>query len=81
PTEKHVVDADKDIRAQVQTAEQKPPNTLREEHAAQEPKETRLKDKLPQNTHIVKMPNTWALDQINHTFTQLARIHPTMQGL
>ncbi|ETJ32032.1 Lead, cadmium, zinc and mercury-transporting ATPase protein, partial [human gut metagenome] len=54
-TEKLVVDADNDIRAQVESAVQKAGYSLRDEQASDEPQESRLKENLPLITLIVMM--------------------------
>ncbi len=54
-TEKLVVDADNDIRAQVESAVQKAGYSLRDEQAADEPQASRLKENLPLITLIVMM--------------------------
>ncbi len=57
-TEKLVVDADNDIRAQVESAVQKAGYSLRDEQAADEPQASRLKN-LPLITLIVMMAISW----------------------
>ena len=51
-TEKLVVDADNDIRAQVESALQKAGYSLRDEQAAEEPQASRLKENLPQSAGV-----------------------------
>lgn len=80
-TEKLVVDADNDIRAQVESAVQKAGYSLRDEQAADEPQESRLKENLPLITLIVMMAISWGLEQFNHPFGQLAFIATTLVGL
>lgn len=75
-TEKLVVDADNDIRAQVESAVQKAGYSLRDEQAADEPQESRLKENLPLITLIVMMAISWGLEQFNHPFGQLALSRP-----
>ena len=67
-TENLVVDADNDIRAQVESAVQKAGYSLRDEQAADEPQESRLKENLPLITLIVMMAISWGLEQFNHPF-------------
>lgn len=80
-TEKLVVDADNDIRAQVESAVQKAGYSLRDEQASDEPQESRLKENLPLITLIVMMAISWGLEQFNHPFGQLAFIATTLVGL
>ena len=80
-TEKLVVDADNDIRAQVESALQKAGYSLRDEQAAEEPQASRLKENLPLITLIVMMAISWGLEQFNHPFGQLAFIATTLVGL
>ncbi|HCO7573790.1 Zn(II)/Cd(II)/Pb(II) translocating P-type ATPase ZntA [Escherichia fergusonii] len=80
-TEKLVVDADNDIRAQVESAVQKAGYSLRDEQAAAEQQESRLKENLPLITLIVLMAISWGLEQFNHPFGQLAFIATTLVGL
>ncbi|MBZ8941996.1 heavy metal translocating P-type ATPase [Escherichia coli] len=80
-TEKLVVDADNDIRAQVESAVQKAGYSLRDEQAADEPQASRLKENLPLITLIVMMAISWGLEQFNHPFGQLAFIATTLVGL
>lgn len=80
-TEKLVVDADNDIRAQVESAVQKAGYSLRDEQAADEPQASRLKENLPLITLIVMMAVSWGLEQFNHPFGQLAFIATTLVGL
>lgn len=67
-----MVDADNDIRAQVESAVQKSGYSLRDEQAADEPQASRLKENLPLITLIVMMAISWGLEQFNHPFGQLA---------
>ena len=80
-TEKLVVDADNDIRAQVESAVQKAGYSLRDEQAADEQQESRLKENLPLITLIVMMAISWGLEQFNHPFGQQAFIATTLVGL
>ncbi|WP_170997956.1 cation transporter, partial [Escherichia coli] len=64
-TEKLVVDADNDIRAQVESAVQKAGYSLRDEQAAEEPQASRLKENLSLITLIVMMAISWGLEQFN----------------
>ncbi|BBU80092.1 hypothetical protein EIMP300_14920 [Escherichia coli] len=76
-----MVDADNDIRAQVESAVQKAGYSLRDEQASDEPQESRLKENLPLITLIVMMAISWGLEQFNHPFGQLAFIATTLVGL
>ena len=80
-TEKLVVDADNDIRAQVESAVQKAGYSLRDEQTTDEPQASRLKENLPLITLIVMMAISWGLEQFNHPFGQLAFIATTLVGL
>ena len=76
-TEKLVVDADNDIRAQVESAVQKAGYSLRDEQASDEPQESRLKENLPLITLIVMMAISWGLEQFN-TKPSAPNTTPTM---
>ncbi len=69
-TEKLLVDADNDIRAQVESAVQKAGYSLRDEQAADDKQASRLKENLPLITLIVMMAISWGLEQFNHPFGQ-----------
>lgn len=76
-TEKLVVDADTDLRAQIEHAVQKAGYTLRSEDSRDAAPESRLKENLPLITLIIMMAISWGLEQFNHPFGQLAFIVTT----
>ncbi|EAR3535991.1 zinc/cadmium/mercury/lead-transporting ATPase [Salmonella enterica] len=80
-TEKLVVDADTDLRAQIEHAVQKAGYTLRSEDSRDAAPESRLKENLPLITLIIMMAISWGLEQFNHPFGQLAFIATTLVGL
>lgn len=80
-TEKLVVDADTDLRAQIEHAVQKAGYTLRSEDSRDAAPESRLKENLPLITLIIMMAISWGLEQFNHPFGQLAFIITTLVGL
>lgn len=80
-TEKLVVDADADLRAQIERAVQKAGYTLRSEDSRDATPESRLKENLPLITLIIMMAVSWGLEQFNHPFGQLAFIATTLVGL
>ncbi|EAN3333920.1 zinc/cadmium/mercury/lead-transporting ATPase [Salmonella enterica] len=80
-TEKLVVDADADLRAQIERAVQKAGYTLRSEDSRDAAPESRLKENLPLITLIIMMAISWGLEQFNHPFGQLAFIVTTLVGL
>ncbi|WP_080092627.1 Zn(II)/Cd(II)/Pb(II) translocating P-type ATPase ZntA [Salmonella enterica] len=80
-TEKLVVDADADLRAQIEHAVQKAGYTLRSEDSRDAAPESRLKENLPLITLIIMMAISWGLEQFNHPFGQLAFIATTLVGL
>lgn len=80
-TEKLVVDADTDLRAQIERAVQKAGYTLRSEDSRDAAPESRLKENLPLITLIIMMAISWGLEQFNHPFGQLAFIVTTLVGL
>ncbi|EDW2258707.1 Zn(II)/Cd(II)/Pb(II) translocating P-type ATPase ZntA [Salmonella enterica subsp. enterica serovar Pasing] len=80
-TEKLVVDADTDLRAQIEHAVQKAGYTLRSEDSRDAAPESRLKENLPLITLIIMMAISWGLEQFNHPFGQLAFIVTTLVGL
>lgn len=80
-TEKLVVDADADLRGQIERAVQKAGYTLRSEDSRDAAPESRLKENLPLITLIIMMAISWGLEQFNHPFGQLAFIATTLVGL
>ncbi|ENJ3133988.1 Zn(II)/Cd(II)/Pb(II) translocating P-type ATPase ZntA [Salmonella enterica] len=80
-TEKLVVDADADLRTQIERAVQKAGYTLRSEDSRDAAPESRLKENLPLITLIIMMAISWGLEQFNHPFGQLAFIATTLVGL
>lgn len=80
-TEKLVVDADTDLRAQIERTVQKAGYTLRSEDSRDAAPESRLKENLPLITLIIMMAISWGLEQFNHPFGQLAFIVTTLVGL
>lgn len=64
-TEKLVVDADADLRAQIERAVQKAGYTLRSEDSRDAAPESRLKENLPLITLIIMMAISWGLEQFN----------------
>nr|WP_318383429.1 Zn(II)/Cd(II)/Pb(II) translocating P-type ATPase ZntA [uncultured Enterobacter sp.] len=79
-TEKLIVDAGGDVRAQVENAVQRAGYQLRDEHAAAPPV-SRLRENLPLLILVVMMALSWALEQVNHPAGQLAFIVTTLVGL
>ncbi|HFZ8994643.1 TPA: Zn(II)/Cd(II)/Pb(II) translocating P-type ATPase ZntA [Citrobacter freundii] len=80
-TEKLVVDADADIRQQIERAVQNAGYTLRSEQAAEEPAGSRFKENLPLITLLILMAISWGVEQFSHSFGQLAFIVTTLVGL
>ncbi|ECC7019429.1 HAD-IC family P-type ATPase, partial [Salmonella enterica] len=80
-TEKLVVDADVDLRAQIERAVQKAGYTLHSEDSRDAAPESRLKENLPLITLIIMIAISWGLEQFNHPFGQLAFIATTLVGL
>ncbi|MDK9355438.1 Zn(II)/Cd(II)/Pb(II) translocating P-type ATPase ZntA [Lelliottia sp. V106_10] len=79
-TEKLLVSADADVSEQVEAAVTKAGYSLRSE---QEPAEkiSPLRENLPLITLIIMMALSWALEQVNHPFGNLAFIATTLVGL
>ena len=81
-TEKLLVEADEDIRAQVEKAVAAAGYTLRSEDEPQpEVPESHLKENLPLIALVVMMAISWGLEQFNHPFGNLAFIATTLVGL
>jgi Cd2+/Zn2+-exporting ATPase len=79
-TEKLIVDAGHDVRAQIEAAVQRAGYTLRdaETPAAQT---SVLRENLPLLTLVSMMAISWGLEQLNHPLGQLAFIATTLVGL
>lgn len=80
-TEKLLVDADRDIRAQVETAVNGAGYSLRAEDAPQAPTPSPLRENLSLIVLVVMMALSWGLAQANHPFGNLAFIATTLVGL
>lgn len=81
-TEKLLVDADEDVRAQIEKAVTAAGYTLRgEDQAEPEAQTSRLKENLPLMALIVMMAVSWGLEQFNHPLGNLAFIATTLVGL
>ncbi|POT55473.1 zinc/cadmium/mercury/lead-transporting ATPase [Citrobacter amalonaticus] len=80
-TGKLVVDAESDLRPQIESAVQKAGYSLRDARTQEQEPESRLKENLPLITLIVMMAISWGLEQFNHPFGQLAFIATTLVGL
>ena len=81
-TEKLLVDADEDVRAQIEKAVSAAGYTLRSEDApAPAVKTSRLRENLPLIALIVMMDISWGLEQFNHPLGNLAFIATTLVGL
>jgi Cd2+/Zn2+-exporting ATPase len=80
-TEKLLVDAESDIRAQVETAVANAGYVLRSEDAPEASAPSRLKENLPLIALIVLMAISWGLTQINPPLGNLAFIATTLVGL
>ncbi|MEZ2604235.1 Zn(II)/Cd(II)/Pb(II) translocating P-type ATPase ZntA [Kluyvera intermedia] len=81
-TEKLLVDADEDVRAQIEKAVTAAGYTLRgEDQAEPEAKASRLQENLPLLALIVMMAISWGLEQFNHPLGNLAFIATTLVGL
>ncbi|VDZ85952.1 Lead, cadmium, zinc and mercury-transporting ATPase [Kluyvera intermedia] len=81
-TEKLLVDADEDVRAQIEKAVTAAGYTLRGEDQDQpEAKASRLQENLPLIALIVMMAISWGLEQFNHPLGNLAFIATTLVGL
>ncbi|HIC2036532.1 Zn(II)/Cd(II)/Pb(II) translocating P-type ATPase ZntA [Enterobacter soli] len=79
-TEKLLVSAASDISAQVEAAVASAGYSLRSENAPAE-KVSPLRENLPLITLIIMMAISWALEQFNHPFGNLAFIATTLVGL
>ncbi|WP_318373472.1 Zn(II)/Cd(II)/Pb(II) translocating P-type ATPase ZntA [Enterobacter sp.] len=79
-TEKLLVDAGRDVRAQIEAAVQRAGYTLRDAQAPLPPVST-LRENLPLLTLAVMMAISWGLEQVNHPLGQLAFIATTLVGL
>ncbi len=80
-TEKLLVDAESDIRTQVETAVANAGYVLRSEDAPEAPAPSRLKENLPLIALIILMALSWGLTQVNHPLGNLAFIATTLVGL
>ncbi|HEX4503512.1 MAG TPA: Zn(II)/Cd(II)/Pb(II) translocating P-type ATPase ZntA [Scandinavium sp.] len=80
-TEKLLVDADHDIRPQVEAAVSKTGYVLRSEDAPETEAPSRLRENLPLILLIVMMAISWGLQQANHPLGNLAFIATTLVGL
>ncbi|HEY4435190.1 MAG TPA: Zn(II)/Cd(II)/Pb(II) translocating P-type ATPase ZntA [Lelliottia sp.] len=79
-TEKLLVSADADVSKQVEAAVTKAGYSLRSEQEPAE-KNSPLRENLPLITLIIMMALSWALEQVNHPFGNLAFIATTLVGL
>ncbi|MDK9606883.1 Zn(II)/Cd(II)/Pb(II) translocating P-type ATPase ZntA [Lelliottia wanjuensis] len=79
-TEKLLVSADADVSKQVEAAVTKAGYSLRSEQEPAE-KTSPLRENLPLITLIIMMALSWALEQVNHPFGNLAFIATTLVGL
>lgn len=81
-TEKLLVEADEDVRTQVEKAVSAAGYTLRGEDTPQaNAADSRWKENLPLIVLIVMMAISWGLEQFNHPFGNLAFIATTLVGL
>ncbi|ADO46553.1 Zn(II)/Cd(II)/Pb(II) translocating P-type ATPase ZntA [[Enterobacter] lignolyticus] len=80
-TEKLLVDADRDVRQQVENAVTAAGYQLRNTDAPQEAAPSRLRENLPLISLIIMMALSWGLEQINHPAGQLAFVATTLVGL
>lgn len=80
-TEKLLVDADRDIRQQVENAVAAAGYQLRNTDAPQEAAPSRLRENLPLISLIIMMALSWGLEQFNHLAGQLAFVATTLVGL
>lgn len=82
-TEKLLVNADSDIRSQVETAVRAAGYTLRDADAPQEekPQSSWLQENLALLSLVVMMALSWGLEQFNHPFGKLAFVATTLVGL
>lgn len=79
-TEKLLVSADADVSKQVEAAVTQAGYSLRSEQEPAE-KTSPLRENLPLITLIIMMALSWALEQVNHPFGNLAFIATTLVGL
>lgn len=80
-TEKLFVDADQDIRQQVEQAVQQAGYTLRDTAAPAPHPSSRLSENLPLIALIIMMVVSWGLEQFTHPLGNLAFIATTLVGL
>ncbi|EMY3599195.1 Zn(II)/Cd(II)/Pb(II) translocating P-type ATPase ZntA [Klebsiella aerogenes] len=82
-TEKLLVNADSDIRSQVETAVRAAGYTLRDADAPLEekPQGSWLQENLALLSLVVMMALSWGLEQFNHPFGKLAFVATTLVGL
>ncbi|TLV22249.1 Zn(II)/Cd(II)/Pb(II) translocating P-type ATPase ZntA [Klebsiella indica] len=81
-TEKLLVNADGDVRAQVESAVRAAGYELHDENTAQQGRQaTRRRDNLALITLILMMALSWGLEQFNHPFGKLAFVATTLVGL
>lgn len=80
-TEKLLVDADQDIRQQVEKAVQQAGYTLRDTAAPAPQPVSPLRENLPLIALSVMMAVSWGLEQVNHPLGNLAFIATTLVGL
>ena len=82
-TEKLLVNAEGDIRAQVENAVRQAGYTLRDADApaAEKTRGSLLRDNLPLLTLVIMMALSWGLEQANHPAGQLAFVATTLVGL
>lgn len=82
-TEKLLVNADSDIRSQVETAVRAAGYTLRDADAPLEekPQGSWLQENLALLSLVVMMALSWSLEQFNHPFGKLAFVATTLVGL
>jgi len=80
-TEKLFVDADQDIRQQVEQAVHQAGYTLRDTAAPAPQPVSRLRENLPLIALIAMMAVSWGLEQFNHPLGNLAFIATTLVGL
>ncbi len=82
-TEKLLVNAESDIRSQVENAVRAAGYTLRDADAPQEEKPQRswLQENLALLSLVVMMALSWGLEQFNHPFGKLAFVATTLVGL
>lgn len=82
-TEKLLVNAEGDVRAQVEQAVRQAGYTLRDADASASEKTqgSRLRDNLPLLTLVIMMALSWGLEQANHPAGQLAFVATTLVGL